>query len=74
MNDGGWNLVDPAGSPSDTMDGASIKSMTASEKRASFAWRGGQERQTTGAILFVYCRAANRTSTTSSMLPLAARH
>jgi hypothetical protein len=61
MNEGGWNLVEPehAISPSQESeksdDSASLSMKEVSStgrpqvrKEASFAWRGGQERQTTG--------------------------
>eukprot|EP01032_Pedospumella_encystans_P009521 gene9521-11199_t len=58
MNEGGWNLVEPEHASaksveSEISDGSSMKEVTASgkpalKKEASFAWRGGQERQTTG--------------------------
>lgn len=58
MNEGGWNLVEPEHASSRSMetessDGASMKEVSSSgkpglKKEASFAWRGGQERQTTG--------------------------
>lgn len=67
MNEGGWNLVEPehakAPSPSsqDSSDGsvASMAELSSSgkgtlRKEASFAWRGGQERQTTGMYVYLY--------------------
>jgi len=65
MNEGGWNLVEPEHASSRSMetessDGGSMKEVSSSgrpglKKEASFAWRGGQERQTTGKwICFVF--------------------
>lgn len=51
MNEGGWNLVDHSSShASDSSgDGSPDKdAASGTAKQASFAWRGGQERQTTG--------------------------
>lgn len=60
MNEGGWNLVEPEHASaksveSEISEGSSMKEVTASgrpalKKEASFAWRGGQERQTTGTF------------------------
>jgi len=60
MNEGGWNLVEPEHASaksveSEISEGSSMKEVTASgkpalKKEASFAWRGGQERQTTGTL------------------------
>ena len=64
MNEGGWNLVEPEHASaksveSEISDGSSMKEVTASgkpalKKEASFAWRGGQERQTTGSVSCVF--------------------
>jgi hypothetical protein len=52
MNEGGWNLVDhssaQASETNSNSDGSPEKEFTVPVKQASFAWRGGQERQTTG--------------------------
>lgn len=56
MNEGGWNLVEPehvispVGSEAsgEGMKEVSSTGRPALKKEASFAWRGGQERQTTG--------------------------
>jgi hypothetical protein len=75
MNEGGWNLVEPehAASPSQESaksDGSGGESLSMKEvsstgrpqvrKEASFAWRGGQERQTTGTpfVRLLYAQPA----------------
>jgi hypothetical protein len=59
MNEGGWNLVDhssaQASETNSNSDGSPEKEFTVPVKQASFAWRGGQERQTTGEHNGCFC-------------------